>query len=86
LGNFLHRLWYYFLVFKDRQTPWIVKLILGAGLLYILLPVDLLSDTVPFLGWLDDMAIVTFIVALALRLVPREVTDKVRKRMSGPGR
>ncbi len=86
MGNFLHRLRYYFLVFKDRQTPWFVKLILGAGLLYILLPVDLLSDTVPFLGWLDDVAIVSFIVALALRLVPREVTDKVRKRMSGPGR
>ena len=86
MGSFFYRLRYYFLVFKDRQTPWFVKLILGAGLLYILLPVDLLSDTVPFLGWLDDMAIVTFIVALALRLVPREVTDKVKKRMSGQKR
>jgi uncharacterized membrane protein YkvA (DUF1232 family) len=86
MGSFFQRLRYYFLIFLDRQTPWFVKLILGAGLLYILLPMDLLSDTVPFLGWLDDVAIVSFIVALALRLVPREVTDKVRKRMSGPGR
>ena len=84
MGSFLQRLRYYCLVFLDKQTPWFVKLILAAGLLYILLPVDLLSDTVPFFGWLDDLAVVSFVVALALRLVPRQVTDKVRKKMVGP--
>ena len=85
MGSFFQRLRYYSLVFLDRQTPWFVKLILAAGLLYFLLPVDLLSDTVPFFGWLDDLAVVSFVVALALRLVPREVTDKVRRKMAGPG-
>ena len=86
MGSFFQRLRFYSLVFLDRQTPWFVKLILAAGLLYILLPVDFLSDTVPFVGWLDDLASESFVVALALRLVPREVTDKVRKRMAGPRR
>lgn len=60
-----------------------VKLILAAGLLYIIIPVDFLSDTVPLFGWLDDMAIASFIVALALRLVPKEVMDRVRRKVFG---
>jgi uncharacterized membrane protein YkvA (DUF1232 family) len=48
--------------------------------------VDFFADTVPFFGWLDDLAIASFIVALALRLVPREVMDKVKRKMSGAKR
>lgn len=83
MSNFLQRLNYYFLILFDRQTPWYVKLILAVGLLYIVIPVDILSDTVPLFGWLDDMAIASFIVALALRLVPKEVMDRVRRRVFG---
>lgn len=81
MSSFLQRLRYYFLVLSDRQTPWFVKLMLVAGLLYILVPVDFLSDTIPLFGWLDDMAIASFIVAMALRLVPKEVMDKVKRKV-----
>ena len=50
MSNFLQRLNYYFLILFDRQTPWYVKLILAVGLLYIIIPVDFLSDTVPLFG------------------------------------
>ena len=83
MSSFLQRLNYYFLILFDRQTPLYVKLILAAGLLYIIIPVDFLSDTVPLFGWLDDMAIASFIVALALRLVPKEVIDRVRRKVFG---
>jgi uncharacterized membrane protein YkvA (DUF1232 family) len=83
MSSFLQRLNYYFLILFDRQTPLYVKLILAAGLLYIIIPVDFLSDTVPLFGWLDDMAIASFIVALALRLVPKEVMDRVRRKVFG---
>ena len=83
MGSFLQRLNYYFLILFDRQTPLYVKLILAAGLLYIIIPVDFLSDTVPLFGWLDDMAIASFIVALALRLVPKEVMNRVRRKVFG---
>lgn len=83
MSSFLQRLNYYFRILFDRQTPWYVKLILAAGLLYIIIPVDFLSDTVPLFGWLDDMAIASFIVALALRLVPKEVMDRVRRKVFG---
>ena len=60
MSSFLQKLSYYFLILLDRQTPWYVKLILTVGLLYILVPVDFLSDTIPLLGWLDDLAIASF--------------------------
>ena len=84
MGGFLQKLRYYFLILTDRQTPWFVKCILAGGLLYILVPVDLFPDTAPLFGWLDDLAIASFLVALALRFVPKEVMERVRKRISGP--
>ena len=81
MGGFLQRLRYYLLILFDRQTPWYVKLTLAAGLLYIIVPVDILPDTVPIFGWLDDLAIASFIVALALKLVPREVMARVKKKV-----
>jgi len=84
MSSFLQRLRYYFLVLTDRQTPWYIKLILTAGLLYILVPMDFLADTVPLFGWLDDLAIASFIVALTLRQVPKEVMDRVRSKVFGP--
>ena len=83
MSSFLHRLRYYFLILSDRQSPLYVKLILAVGLLYILVPVDILSDTIPFVGWLDDLAIASFVIALALRLVPKEVMDRVKRKVFG---
>jgi uncharacterized membrane protein YkvA (DUF1232 family) len=83
MSSFLQRLRYYFLILSDRQTPLYVKILLAAGLLYILVPVDIISDTIPLLGWLDDLAIASFVVALALRLVPKEVMARVKDTISG---
>ena len=83
MSSFLQRLRYYFLILLDRQTPWYVKLILTVGLLYILVPVDFIVDTVPLFGWLDDMAIASFVIALAVRLVPKQVIDRVKRKVFG---
>ena len=34
-----------------------------AGLIYVVLPIDVLADFVPVLGWLDDAAVLAFVVA-----------------------
>ncbi len=83
MSSFSQRLRYYFLILFDRQTPLYVKLILAVGLLYILVPVDIIPDTIPLLGWLDDLAIASFLVALALKLVPKEVMARVKRKISG---
>ncbi len=83
MSSFSQRLRYYFLILFDRQTPLYVKLILAVGLLYILVPVDIIPDTIPLFGWLDDLAIASFLVALALKLVPKEVMVRVKNKISG---
>lgn len=83
MSIFLQRLRYYFLILSDRQTPWYVKLILSVGLLYILIPFDFLADTVPLFGWFDDLAVASFVVALALRLVPKDVMSRVKRKVFG---
>jgi uncharacterized membrane protein YkvA (DUF1232 family) len=83
MSSFSQRLRYYFLILFDRQTPLYVKSILVVGLLYILVPVDIISDAIPLLGWLDDLAIASFLVALALKLVPKEVMARVKDKISG---
>ena len=83
MSSFLQRLRYYLLILLDRQTPWYAKLLLAAGLVYIFVPVDFLPDTIPLIGWLDDLAIASFIVALALRLVPQEVMARVKTKVFG---
>ena len=83
MSNFSQKFRYYFLILFDRQTPLYVKLILAVGLLYILVPVDIIPDTIPLLGWLDDLAIASFLVALALKLVPKEVMARVKDKISG---
>ena len=83
MTSFLQKLRYYYLILSDRKTPWHVKLILTVGLLYILVPMDFLSDTILLFGWLDDLAIASFVVAFALRMVPKEVMDRVRRTVFG---
>ncbi len=60
-------------VFISKQTPLYVKLILGTGLLYVLSPLDLIPEWVPFFGILDDLALVALLIAWANRFeLPEE--------------
>lgn len=55
-----------------RDTPWKVKAVLGAAIVYLLSPVDLVPDWILGLGFLDDLTIVSLLVALALKLVQQD--------------
>lgn len=44
-----------------KEVPWRSIVVLAAGLLYFVTPVDLIPDFVPALGLLDDAAMVAFI-------------------------
>ncbi len=54
-------------VFLARQTPLYVKVVLAAGLLYIVSPYDLIPEWVPVVGVLDDLALAALLVAWAAR-------------------
>jgi uncharacterized membrane protein YkvA (DUF1232 family) len=61
---------------KDRRVPWWARAMLPALLLYLALPVDLIPDFIPVLGYLDDLLVVLLVVAVLLRAVPLEVTEE----------
>lgn len=81
----------------DPRAPKIVRvLLIVSAALYALSPVDLLPDIVPLLGLLDDLAVVIFLVYLAVRRGPEppvetktrppEYIDTVAERADEPGR
>lgn len=53
------------------DTPWTVKGILLLAILYLLSPFDFVPDWILGLGLLDDLAIVSLLVGLAIRLASR---------------
>ena len=54
----------------DRRVPLLARLILPVLVLYLAMPLDLIPDFIPVLGYLDDVLIVLAAAWLFLRLVP----------------
>ncbi len=52
-------------VFLSRETPWYVKLLLGAGLLYVISPYDLIPEWTPIIGIMDDLALAALLITWA---------------------
>lgn len=58
---------------RDPRAPKTAKLTAILALLYVLSPVDLVSDFIPVLGWLDDGVIAMLLVQMAMRFLPPDV-------------
>ena len=61
---------------RDRGVPWWAKAVLPALALYLVMPIDLIPDFIPVVGYLDDLVIVLLVTTLLLRAVPREVIEE----------
>lgn len=71
----LRRLW------SDCRTPRRAKIVLGLGIAYLAVPIDLIPDFLPVLGQIDD----AIVVALVLRhLLRSEGPQLVREHWPGP--
>ncbi len=49
---------------------------------YAINPIDLVSDFIPIIGYLDDLRIVPGGIPLALRLIPPELMQEFREKAS----
>ena len=71
-------------VLRDARTPAAAKLVTVLAVLYVVSPVDLVSDFIPVLGWLDDGLIAYLLLKLAFKFLPPEplaaLRDKVEAR------
>ena len=54
------------LAYNDPRTPLISKILIGITIGYLLSPVDLIPDFIPFLGLVDDLIIVPLLISLSM--------------------
>jgi len=69
-------------ILRHPRTPRVSRILLAAAVGYAALPFDVIPDWVPLLGYLDDLIIVSGLIALGLLLVPREVIAECRQQNS----
>ena len=72
-----------FLSLKDKETPFIAKFVSLITVCYALSPIDLIPDFIPILGYLDDVIILPALIALTVKLIPKEVWQKNKEAAVG---
>jgi uncharacterized membrane protein YkvA (DUF1232 family) len=71
-----------YLAARHPGTPWYAKVFLAAIVAYALSPIDLIPDFIPVLGLVDEIVLLPFAIALALKMVPEHVMSVCRARAS----
>ena len=72
-----------FLALKAKETPILAKIMAFLTVAYALSPVDLVPDIIPVLGYLDDVLILPALVALTVKLIPKDIFERYRKEAEG---
>jgi uncharacterized membrane protein YkvA (DUF1232 family) len=68
----------------DPRVPRLVKVLTILLAVYLALPIDLIPDFVPMLGYVDDIAIAILTLALIVRWTPRAVIDDLLLQLAHP--
>ncbi|MCX6087596.1 MAG: YkvA family protein [Caldiserica bacterium] len=66
---------------QDPRVPFFAKTIIIFVVGYALSPIDLIPDFIPVLGYLDDLIIVPLGIALALKMIPKEILVECREKV-----
>jgi len=65
----------------DPRTPASAKAILLAALGYFVLPVDLIPDVLPVIGFTDDAAVIAAAIATVRRFIMPDHYDRAREAL-----
>jgi uncharacterized membrane protein YkvA (DUF1232 family) len=60
-------------IVRDPRTPLPLKALLGAGLAYVVVPLDLVPDAIPILGQADDLTVLLLVLDMFIANAPSEV-------------
>ena len=69
----LGTLWHAFL---HPKTPFYLKAVMVAVIVYLISPVDLMPDFFAIIGWIDDVLLVTLAMNWIMKRLPEEVLSK----------
>lgn len=72
-----------FLALKRRDTPFLAKVLAAVTVAYALSPIDLIPDFIPVLGYLDDVILLPILVALTVKLIPKDVFAACQAQAEG---
>lgn len=67
-----------YFAYKDRDTPFLAKGVAIIVVAYALSPIDLIPDFIPIVGYMDDMILLPLGIALAIRLIPKDIIEASR--------
>lgn len=67
-----------YLAFKHPHTPSLSKILVGLIVAYTLSPIDLVSDFIPLLGYVDEMILIPIFLSIAYRLIPASILAECR--------
>jgi uncharacterized membrane protein YkvA (DUF1232 family) len=79
IPNFLKLL---YRLFMDSRVPLAEKALLLGAIAYVISPLDLLLDFIPFIGQVDDLYLIALVV---LRMLTRTHDDVLREHWDGTG-
>ena len=68
------------LAMKEKDTPFLAKILAGTAVVYALSPIDLIPDFIPGVGQIDDLILLPLLVALTLKLIPDETFERCREQ------
>ncbi|PLW99643.1 MAG: hypothetical protein C0591_02490 [Marinilabiliales bacterium] len=67
----------YYLMF-DKTIPLKIRSIFMGALGYFILPTDLVADFLPLIGFTDDIALISYVIANAIEYITPEIKEKAR--------
>jgi uncharacterized membrane protein YkvA (DUF1232 family) len=61
---------------RDRDAPFLPRLLAVLAIAYVLLPLDALPDVAPLIGWLDDLGVVGAVLAYVAARAARYESER----------
>ncbi len=75
--------------FVSEETPASVRTLIIGGLLYLVLPLDIVPDVIPIVGLLDDVAVIGFIwkklyglAKIGVKVVNKTLPEQIEKEIT----
>lgn len=71
----------FFKALKNKNTPIPAKIAVLVAIAYAVMPADLITDAIPFLGWFDDALVMTVLFTIANKMIPDYVMENETKEV-----